>query len=540
MGIVAGALFGGLFFLWIAGTRVIDPSQFEWLMKLDWRINFLGWHLFRNDPWHLPPGIIDGYLAGEGTTIGLTDSVPLAAFLFKPLEAWLPTPFQYFGVWLLLCFVLQGAFGALLTRLWTRHPALQLGGAALFVLAPTLLIRVGHPALTAHFVLLWALCAYFWPAASPLGSMLSLSMLGFCAGLLHPYLAAMTLAILAALPLRERSVQALLSFSGATVATVLAWWLAGFIAVSATSDLAAGGLGMYSMNLLSPITAQGWSTMLPELPIAHEYQAYEGFQYLGVGAIALLAFAAGAVVIQRRSAVARRVWPVVLVCVLCALYAVSPRVTMGSVVLVDWTSPAIDQVAFFRASGRFFWPMTYLLLTAGIAVVVSRFRAVAAAAFLAAAVALQAVDQQAAHADRRSTSRSEAFHSWPRQLTSPAWHDVVPIYDHVVLVPASQCGGAPVGHEELAYLAGLHNATINSGLGARWNESRRRRYCGSLEVEMSKGHLADDSIYVVSGVHEQQLRAAAPDVVCGGLDGARICVTGSSRARWPAHVRLSE
>jgi hypothetical protein len=57
---------------------------------------------------------------------------------------------------------------------------------------------------------------------------------------------------------------------------------------------------------------------------------------------------------------------------------------------------------------------------------------------------------------------------------------------------------------------------------------------------MSKGYLADDSIYVVSGVHEQQLRAAAPDVVCGGLDGARICVTGSSRARWPAHVRLSE
>jgi hypothetical protein len=532
-------VFGGLFFLWIAGTRVIDPSQFEWLMKLDWRINFLGWHLFRNDPWHLPPGIIDGYLAGEGTTIGLTDSVPLAALLLKPLAMWLPMPFQYFGLWLLLCFVLQGAFGALLTRVWTRHPALQLVGAGMFVLAPTLLIRVGHPALTAHFVLLWALWAYFNPARSARSTM-SLASIAFCAGLLHPYLAAMTLAILAAVPLRDRSRPALLAFGGATVATVVAWWLAGFVAVSATSDLAAGGLGMYSMNLLSPITPQGWSTMLPQQPIAHEYQAYEGFQYLGVGAIALLVFAAGVAFCQRRLPLASRVWPVVLVSVLCALYALSPRVTMGSDVVVDWTSPAIDRVAFFRASGRFFWPMTYLLLSAGIALVVSRVRVVTAAALLTAAVALQVIDQRAAHADRRTTSRSEAFHAWPRQLTSPAWHDILTLYDHVVLVPASQCGGAPVGHEELAYLAGLHHATINSGLGARWNENRRRRYCGSLEAEMAKGLLADDSIYVVTAVHEQQLRAIAANVVCGGLDGARICVTGSSRARWPGHVRIGE
>ena len=540
MGIAAGALFGGLFFLWIAGTRVIDPTQFEWLMKLDWRINFLGWHLFRNDPWHIPPGIIDGYLAGEGTTIGLTDSVPLAAFLLKPFDAWLPTPFQYFGVWLLACFVLQGAFGALLTRRWTRHPLLQLAGSALFVLTPTLLIRVGHPALTAHFVLIWALWVYFAPGSKSLALLLSPALVGFCAGLLHPYLAAMTLAILAAVPLRDRTIHALLPFVGAVAATVVAWWLAGFVSVSATSDLAAGGLGMYSMNLLSPITPQGWSTLLPELPIAHEYQAYEGFQYFGAGAIALLAMATGVVLMQRRSADAIRVWPVVLVCVLCMLYAVSPRVTMGSVVIVDWTSPTIDRVAFFRASGRFFWPMTYLLLTAAIAVLVSRLRWLTALAILAVAVALQFVDQRAAHADRRGTSRSEAFHTWPRRLTSPEWHDILPFYDHVVLVPASQCPNAPVGHEELAYLAGLHDATINSGLGARWNESRRRRYCGALEVSMSKGELADDAIYIVSSVHEERLRAVATDAVCGGLDALRICVTRASRERWPAHVRFGE
>jgi hypothetical protein len=539
MGIVAGALFGGMFFLWIAGTRVIDPTQFEWLMKLDWRINFLGWHFFRNDSWHFPPGIIDGYLAGEGTTIGLTDAVPLAALLLKPFDAWLPTPFQYVGLWLLLCFVLQGAFGALLTRIWARHPLQQASGAALFVLAPTLLIRVGHPALTAHFVLLWALWLYFAPGLARRPALISNVLVAACAALIHPYLAAMTLAILAALPLRERNRPAVLAFGAATAAAVAASWLAGFVSVGATTDLTAGGLGLYSMNLLGPITPQGWSTILPERPIAHEYQAYEGFQYLGVGAMALLVIAAIMFVAARRPLLPTAMWPLAIVCLVCAVYALSPRVTVGAAVLVDWTTPLLDRVSFFRASGRFFWPMTYLSFTAAIAVVVSARRMAVSIAVLLLATALQLVDQRMAHAERRQTSRSEAFHTWPRRLVSPAWHDVVALYAHVVLVPASQCGGAPIEHEEIAYLAGLHDATINSGLGARWDESRRRRYCGSLEASMSRGLLADDSLYIVSAAHEQQLRAGN-DNVCGAIDGISVCVTRTSHDRWPAALRLRQ
>ena len=188
LGVLASALFGGIFFAWIAGWRVIDPTQVDWLMKLDWRINFLGWHLFRNDPWQIPPGLLRGYLAGEGTTIGFTDSIPLAALLLKPFDAWLPTPVQYFGGWLLLCFVLQGALGALLTRLYTERWWLQLAGGALFVLTPTLLMRVGHPALTAHFVLLWAIWLFLRkpPARAAMWSHVAL---GATAGLIHPYAA---------------------------------------------------------------------------------------------------------------------------------------------------------------------------------------------------------------------------------------------------------------------------------------------------------------------------------------------------------------
>jgi hypothetical protein len=538
LGICGGAVFGGLFFYWISGPRVIDVAEFEWLMKLDWRINFLGWHLFRNDPWRIPPGTIEGYLAGEGTTIGFTDSVPLAALLLKPFDPLLPTPFQYFGLWLLACFVLQGAFGALITRVYTSNVGLQIAGGALFVLMPTLLMRVGHPALTAHFVLLWALWMYLRSSADRSPRTALQVLLGFVVGLIHPYLAAMTLALLVAIPLRDRTVRSLIDLAAALVATVCAWWLAGFISVGSTTDLAGGGLGLYSMNLLSPITPRGWSTLLPDWPVANEMQAYEGFQYVGAG-VMLVVLAAAVTHLAGRSPHWQRAWPVTAICIASALYAVSPRVTLGDSVLVDFTSPALDRWAFFRASGRFFWPMTYLVLSAAISVLAARLRTALAIAVLVSAVALQFIDQRNAHEERRTTSRSDAFHLWARQL-SPAWSDVLPHYRQILIAPATQCGGAPIEHEELAYLAGLHELTINSGLGARWDDEARRRYCGSLDVAMSSGRLDDDAIYIVSPAYEQRLRGAGGSVVCGSLDAARICVTEKSYEAWRHAVPLSD
>ena len=72
---------------------------------------------------------------------------------------------QYLGLWLLLCYVLQGALAARLLGRWTSSVALQALGAALFVLVPTLLARVGHAALCAHWLILWAMLLASRPAA---------------------------------------------------------------------------------------------------------------------------------------------------------------------------------------------------------------------------------------------------------------------------------------------------------------------------------------------------------------------------------------
>ena len=65
-----------------------------------------------------------------------TDSVPLLAVFFKLFRGVLPEQFQYFGLWGLLCFALQGAFGALLIFHYVGKRAEAAVGSLLFVITP--------------------------------------------------------------------------------------------------------------------------------------------------------------------------------------------------------------------------------------------------------------------------------------------------------------------------------------------------------------------------------------------------------------------
>lgn len=553
LGRVGGALAGASFFVWIAGTRVLDPGEIGWLMRFDWPVHFFGWHFFRREPWHWPPGLISTYYAPIGTAIGFTDSIPLVALLLKPVQAWLPATFQYLGAWLLSCFVLQGAFGAWLVSRVTPRTSLQVCGAALFVLTPALLIRLGHPALCSHWLLLWALVIATRDGA-PRARWPEWAALGGIAGLIHPYLAVMTLGLLGAValtpgraPLAARG----LAIVAAGLATLGGWWAAGLFSVSGAESLSTEGLGHYSMNLLGPVTPAGWSRLLPDLPSATAGQAFEGFQYQGVGVLALLVL--GAVVAVRGRAVPDgRPAPaasspghrgpgfggwVVATALAMAVAALSPRVTLGADVLVDLDGPWLGPLAVFRATGRFFWPLAYVLLAWALATVCTRLAPRTALAVLVAAVGLQAVDLHGAHASRRASARDPAFHAWDSPMPSPVWHQVLRHYDHVVLYPPPQCGAAPVGFEAPAYLAGLHGLTLNTGGVARPDDAARLRYCHDLGERVKAGQLDDRSLYLVAPDGMDAIRAAAP-AVCGGVDRVAICVTERSATPWRSLVEL--
>lgn len=539
-GAVVGAIVGTVFFAWIAGPQVLDPRSIDWVMKGDWVPHYFGWHYFRVEPWHWPPGAIHGYYAPLGSSVGLTDSIPLVAYALKPVARWLPTPFQYLGPFLLVSFALQGALGARLIGRWIRSPLTQVLGATLFVLLPTLLVRVGHTALCAHWLVLWALLIATRPDATRFATA-GWAALGLTAGMVQPYLAAMVLGVLGATavargaaPVTRRAV----ALGAALAATLAGWWLSGLFLLRSDGSLAAGGLGFYSMNLLAFISPSGWSRFVPDLPVATDGQIYEGFQYLGLGILMLMATAL-VVRVVRRGAITgageARVWSpwLVVACLAMTAFAVSPVVTLGAhtVAHLDgaWTAP----LALFRSSGRFAWPLVYVLLTAAIVTVSRYLSARSAATVLAAAVALQVIDLHDAHAFRRQAAHDPAFHSWTNPFADARWQAVAPAYRHLALVPPPQCGLSPVPYEGAIALAAAHGLTLNAGVVARRDEAARIAYCGGLEGDVAAARLADDTLYVVSAATAAQLTSAASErVSCGAIGGVWLCTTTAARARW--------
>ena len=187
---LTGALLGVLVFLAVYGVRVLDPTSVDWILNSlspDPDPALSGWKTFRRSPVHLPYiGANYNAVYPFRTSVLFTDSLPLAALFFKLLGGILPTRFQYFGWWGLLCYALQGGLAqAVIARIAGVQPTFgrddkskasiaiimspgqtaklwgSVLGAGVLVLFPALTIRMfAHTALAANWLVLLAL--YLW------------------------------------------------------------------------------------------------------------------------------------------------------------------------------------------------------------------------------------------------------------------------------------------------------------------------------------------------------------------------------------------
>ncbi len=539
--ILCGAALGAAFFLWIAGLRLVNPVEIGWLMRLDWQMHFLGWHAFRHEPWQWPPGRIISEFSPVGTSIAYTDSVPIAAFLLKPWSRVLPEPFQYLGLWLLICFALQGAAGAALIGCWTERTELRVAGAVLFVLSPVLLDRVGHVALASHWLLLASFWLYFrrW-SPGPAARIGVWALLVFVAAWVQPYLWAMIVALSIAAAIRyaaaDRAYRArdVMMHLAATVAvTVVSAWVLGWFVISSPEDRSMGGLGYYSMNLLGLFASNGWAALAPTIPV-FEGQTYEGFNYPGAGVFALVAIAAGALAIRRpsrRTLIAAT--PLLAVCGIMALASLSPKITFGQRVVADIALPERVQVwcSAFRSTGRFFWPAGYLLAAGAIAAVVARFKPLTALLILSSAAGLQAYDLRSRYVADRATRSDPSWYEWSDPLLDGYWSAISPAHPHLVLVPPAACGPEPAAFAPLMYLAGRTGLTMNAGSAGRLDSKALAAACGKMMLDVHDGRFASDTIYVTIDAAWLRAKADPIPLTCHPLAGAAGCVVDGGARR---------
>jgi hypothetical protein len=463
-------LVGLLGFIAAAGLRILDPSNIAWLSQGDFATQYLGWQFFRSGPWLFPPGANPAYGMELGSSVVYSDSIPGLALIFKALEPALSPAFQYFGLWLLACFVLQALMAWKLIGLISTSPIIRISACALFVFAPPFLFRVTmHLALAGHWLILAALYLALRPTAPR--SVLAWSALLFTSSLVHAYLFVMVAAIWAANYVGHLLVKADWRAAVgepvlALVPSALGMWLCGYFVL--VPDSGAAPLGGYRMNLLSIVDPDGWSHVLRPLP--KPGSSSEGLNFLGLGAILLILFW---LPLMRKGAlgeIPRRLVPLGAVAILLTVFALSNHIALGTVNLFDVPLPdwAERALSTFQSSGRFFWPVFYGLLLLIVWLVAKNFQPHVPAALLLCAAYAQVLDTSAGWLPRRALMQAQGEH-WTTSLKSPFWAAAGNRYAALRWLP-------PENHSahwrDLAYYAARHGMATNAVYLARLESNK--------------------------------------------------------------------
>ena len=388
--VLLGALLGLAAFLVLYGPGPINPANDRWIWygydETDIHQHYAGWLGYRSSSWQYPLGQADAlaYPCMEGVNITFTDAMPWVSAFFKLFARWLPATFQWDGLYELTAFMLQGAAAALILGLFLNS-LLSVGvGTLLYVFSPIMIERAfRHAALSSHYLVLFALYFYlqgrrenrcyrgvFWFLAA-----LSVGITPYFLPMVAIF--ALLLAIDQLAKKRGVLAPALLFFG-----TCAAGYASGVVLGALDNGYGSSreGYGAFSMNLnalINPRSCGGytWSCILPQRE--QLYGQYDGFNYLGVGILALLVIT-GVLVLAaavrskaHRSAlggILRRNAALLGGMVFLTLFAVSNVLCFDDKELLNIPLPdkLLELCGIFRASGRLFYPVYYVLLTAGI------------------------------------------------------------------------------------------------------------------------------------------------------------------------------
>lgn len=533
-------LLGVVAALMIVGVDGMNPRNIGWISGGDPATHFLGWWFFRNSEWRFPLGANPDYGMGIGSSIFYSDSIPLLAFLFKPLSGWLPTPFQYLGIWVAACLVLQSWFAWRLlgcSRL-TRPLALRLGSTGLFVFSPPLLHRIpGHSALVGHWTILAALWLYMTARTS--APRRSWVVLAATTSLVHSYLFAMVLAIWLADVARRVLGKVPLGSLGAEAALVLglsglSLWQGGFFMVD---DRVAGGFGHFALNLLAPIIPGAYSRLLGTV----SFGSHEGFAFLGLGGLLLIPIVAPLLVTRcpplRLGSV---YWPLAVCMAGLLCFALSHRVGVGPLTFtVPVPEAFVRWAGTLRSSGRMFWPVYYVLLFVLIASIAKYHGERTARWTLAGAFLLQVLDTSEQWLKKHHMYQARSADHWSSPLESDFWKLSGSRYRSLRTVPLP--ARPTPDYTAFAYLAASNQMATDfahlARVGAESFESAR----GESSEAISTGNFDPRTLYVLDKAHAAlSARWLSSSDLLTRVDGYYVLAPGWKRLAPAAKLAVPE
>ena len=488
----------------------------------------MGWAFFRYSPWTNPIGLNPSYGLEIANAIAFSDSIPWMAFIFKPFATILPEPFQYIGLWVLLCFILQAWFSWKLAGLITQDLLLRLLICSLLgVFAPPMLKRLGlHAALLGQFLILAALylnlnnkqsnSAYrtltiCWLALLILAALTNIYLLVMVFGLwfANIYDRLLTLQI----TFKQMVMQILVI--GITIALCL--WQTGYF-VSSGTPIQAEGFGHYKLNALSLFDAGRFSYVLKAIP--HPEDLEEGFAFLGLGLLSLLVmwiftkvkslFSKHAQTLRDTQAAASpqeiSIGPALLFCLLIfTIFALSNQISIGP---WTWSYPLpealLELAGVLRSSGRFFWPAYYFVVFILLRWLVYHFSHKSTVLILGLCLALQIIDTSAGWLPLRNTFSQLSTEQAPLRLSGSFWDEAGIRYQKVVVWPL-RSSQTQEHWQSLSQFASKHHMQTNAVyLGRRADPEQVKKSNQEMLKILESSQLAPNTLYVLTNNSSHQ------------------------------------
>ncbi len=501
--IISGIL-GAIAFVVLYG-RLLDPSYIDWAIMIggDPFQHYIGWEMFRSSPWSFPLGHISSLVYPTGISLTFTDSIPLFSFFFKLFSNLLPYPFQFEGIWLLTCFVLQGVCGYSLVHRFTGRPILSIIGSIFFILSPIMLFRLGgHSALGAHWLILWALILTLRTETSL--RIVQWTILLWLTVLIHPYFLFMCGPLFVGdvvrrvWVLKQVSVRNGLFFVGATVtSTIIVSWIIGVFSAGSGS---APGYGVFSLDINGLINPYGYSTIIKNMNVR---EPNEGFMYLGFGVVLLSILSLYERVRELNMHTVKswilQWWPILAVCTLLTVVAITNTVSVWGRVFIHIPLPLFlteDVLGIVRSSGRLFWPVYYILLL-GSLFVLKKTRMWVAVVIVVGCAVLQIYDMN----DKLRESRAYfTEQEWVNPLKNSFWNEILEHVDHISFIPEY----VPGMYEAIAFFAAQHELTLNTGYVVRAAGRSNEEFMRIEQENLKKGIVADRTLYIFRFMKEAE------------------------------------
>lgn len=491
--IVFSILFGSAGFLLLYGHYTLHFTHVNWIYSTgrDLLQHQLGWEFFRQEPWRFPLGSIQAYGYPIGTSITFLDSIPLFAFFFKLFSPWLPPNFQYLGLWELASVIGQMLLGMLILKEFTRSWLVRILGACLLVLSPPMIYRAFfHNSLSAQWLLLaaiWFVIQEYrhklWHWAWPF--LFALAML------IHLYFVPMII------PLwvislyfhysRERKRWQVFIDILAVIAVILVvGYCIGIFGVAA-GELVSEGYGNYSWNLNGFFNPDGFSRFLKSLPLASDGQE-EGFSYLGLGNLILIPLALLLFLVKDRAHKnLKGLLSFGVAALVYLLFALSNTAFFNTTQIwnLHLLSGLLNVLNLFRASGRFIWPVFYLLVSFGLIVVARNIRH--PELLLLPILLIQFFDIQPLY----SSKRVKGYAEYTSKMQDGFWTAAAKTNKAIVIIPTEY-------YEQVVLYADKNHMTVNSGYFARADYNAMEANALQIWNDLLAGKSDPQTLYLLS------------------------------------------